>query len=515
MGRTYKTFDSILDDYCGTYINNQFYNGTTPMLLTEHQLGTFSAQIITEYSIILLIAWSFQMVLFFYFRTIKRYFNEKCKASQSPESQNTNMSKTTRTHAISMRILLIYAVVCGIFVMVHFFNDMGKYYAFVNRTVDFASNSAAIQPLIHQNYESVDQCIDSGLGRIACPALFERYTEPEDVENDNVNPPYTLEEAEHICKFAYNMFIAANPRIFQYSFLAAFVAVDTMLYLLVIFLVSVCPCVVGRCTVQISACFCCCCCNNSKDSLIQAARCCCHVTFCKGPCCLYCLCGSFGIFVWVFECAYIMVLVIVLILVFLSFIVLFIYGPAVGILFIIGCILILPMLCCHCCCFVKSEETGNSKDTGIRLRVKETLNTGVPNETSKFLRAALPVASYVYVVWFLFTIQPFISATMIYYVVDGPIFLAWHYFEPFLVGGWEYVALFYGRFGDTDQLIAYCGSIVESMSWRSFALNSDLDAFRYCVFMLRFVLEIVIAIVEVMLEDVPSPRDEADDKDDI
>eukprot|EP01083_Nonionella_stella_P274843 933222_1 len=296
MNRTYKTLEGILDDYCGSHINSQFYhgNGTTPMLLTERQLGAFSAQILTENILITLICGSSQIVFGFYFQTIVRYVDGKCKAPKSEKAPSVSTTHRKTAVCLTLCVIAIWTAMCSIFVMVHFFNDMAKYYAFVNNTVNMASNDA-IQQLFDQSYYDVAQCVESGLGSIACPALFEPYSAS--------NQPYTLQDAETVCWWIYNMLIGANPRIFQYTVLASFMLWDSCIYLGVMVLVTLFPCMCCKCCAW-TTCWCACCCKST--SCCPVTRCCCHLSWCRccdsykyskwcrckeAPCCWYCLCG--------------------------------------------------------------------------------------------------------------------------------------------------------------------------------------------------------------------------------
>eukprot|EP01084_Bolivina_argentea_P015114 28268_1 len=142
----------------------------------------------------------------------------------------------------------------------------------------------------------------------------------------------------------------------------------------------------------------------------------------------------------------------------------------------------LRLLCCGG--FTKSEVTDIIKD---------------PSKLKKF-SMIISIINPLLMVALVALVQSFVSSFIIYYVVDGELFMCWQYFEPIFIGLWEYIVLFVEVMTDKEQLKMYLMYISTlSISWSSlinFAMK--FESFKFSILFLRTLLHIFIGITDVI-----------------
>lgn len=97
-------------------------------------------------------------------------------------------------------------------------------------------------------------------------------------------------------------------------------------------------------------------------------------------------------------------------------------------------------------------------------------------------------------------VQSLIAIFIIYYVVDGQLFLGWQYFEPVFIGLWQYLMLFVETLTDSDKLLEYLSYITTlSISWRSLIdFSMRFEAFKFTILFLKTILYVFIGILDAL-----------------
>eukprot|EP01083_Nonionella_stella_P096504 271340_1 len=630
----------ILAKYCGDTINNQFYDESHPMLLTERQMAFITTQLMIAFMISTFITIIFQITLQIYIRSI-RSCCLKCKKCISPNqsaqssdpnnisltikntagkplkgwsnddiiswieaadisnetksafieemrsnnydgadvvsfkdstefmesfasiSNNTELCDTLFTELSNLRahygldtesprvpsqdnnasssfgcvtkalmvICVVWSYVLSFIVLIHFFHQLHLYFQFVRNTVEFPQTDA----------ETREECEVEGLGRIACPHLFEVFEqyEKDDADEYFINEPYTQQQAENICFWVYNALVIANPTLFEYAWFATFTMVDSMLYLLIMFMTGCF--VITSCDLwTMLGCWCACCCTTCDCVCCPVPRCCCQIAWgnkcCQEGCCCYTLYGCFGFVAWLFQWALTFVMT-SLVLAILIIPLCVISSTLSVITFVIILLATLPLCLCNpklFCPLVFETYIGN--DNVVDLQVSREGNVAylylqfccrvfipIPlpysNEQrnnseycrEKFILDPIELRAYGHAVIFLKGIfmiliiagvQTLISTFLIYFVIDGKVFISWHYFGPFFDGVKDALVLIADMTPRTVQDLDELKYVVmESLSLDLFIdfNTKQPDGFKYALLLHRTVLHSLIGIIYVIM----------------
>eukprot|EP01084_Bolivina_argentea_P011228 20973_1 len=436
-----------------------------------------------------------------------------CCRNNCPSSCANCYEKTNRNRVVILkRICTFSCFILCVIVMIHFINEMSIYYKFVGETVKFSEYEISADVIT-----SLNDCIEKGVGKVACPYLFEEY---DDTYGDE---GYTLNNAETVCSWIYWMLIIANPTIFQYSLLTSFFALDTFLYLLIMFIVAFVPSILCNCSAWITCWFGCCC---TPSKCCPLPKCCCcgnSVDWCcqKGVC-WYWSCGLFGFIFWIIQLALAFVLMGILLFGYsLSLLVM------MFILSVVGLIIVYILACPLCiayrkygfvCCMIFETFIGNGRQVDLRTKDIHHVDGSKCNKIERLLKDQFHgsivkdprSARFCSIISFIFVpliimmligfVQTFISTFLVYFVIDAPIYGAWNWFKPFWEGVIEFVLSFGETLVDPVTLPHYLEYIASSgMSWYGlFSFNASFDELKYSLLFIRTILHIFIAVIEVL-----------------
>eukprot|EP01083_Nonionella_stella_P096503 271336_1 len=436
---------------------------------------------------------------------------------------------------VFMAICTVWSYLLALIVMVHFFHQLHLYFKFVRNTVGFDPTEA----------ETLAECEADGLGRIACPHLFEVFEKYEkDGADDSINEPYTLQQAENVCFWIYNSLVIANPSLFEYAWFATFAMIDFMLYHIIMFLTGCC--VMISCDFwTMFVCWCGCCCKTCDCVCCPIPRCCCQVawgnTCCQEGCCCYTYYGCFGFIAWLFQWVLAFVMV-ALVLAIVEIPIVVIASALSAITFVIVLLVTLPLCLCNpksFCPLVFETFIGN--DNAVDLKINEVnwdnrrMNTSgdvsylcmqfwgrvfvpiplpydsVRNNTEyckeKILIDPIELRAYghtgvftggLFMILMIASVQTLISTFVIYFVIDGDAFIPWHWFEPFFNGVKDALVLFVEIIPRTVQDLEE----LKYVTMESLSLDVLIDfnpkqqeKFKYAMLLHRTVLHTLIGII--------------------
>eukprot|EP01083_Nonionella_stella_P063117 164050_1 len=536
----------ILSEYCGSTITTKFYSPSHNidtnlldtedvdiygMLLTEEQMGRIALE-----NIVLFIAFTFlsitiQTIFALYFKSCKtgcdNYYlqreianetngdqslEEKTKCCESFVDSQTARN-TDRCSKCCMGIL-------ALLVLVHLCVSMHEYYTFVDHEVQYDDLLTNYSYMGHEYKYALESCNDDGIGLISCPALFCDHDDNGHCLRITNEEGYDIEEAQHICSWVFYMLIIANPTVFQYSLLASIVFLDTIAYLLILFMTSICPAICCTCS---SWCLCMFGCCIRCHSCVPQPKSCCHENICchcHGANCCYCCCGLFGPF-WMF----------------LNFVFTFILMAIL--LFFVGASFIIAAVMVSCISLIWREAFSIASKSrasldGIELTVRTARSKSSDPQVSAFsitkrrsifsifrqfrcrdltklnglnandlkkMSSIISLLVPLVLIYAIALVQSFVSIFIVYYVVDGEVFMAWNYYKPIGVGMYDYCLSAYDLITHPDELWLFVQNIILGISWKSlFSFSLEyFSSFKVTVLLLRSVLLAFIGIIEASI----------------
>eukprot|EP01084_Bolivina_argentea_P113466 202199_1 len=471
-------------------------------------MGRLAIQNVVEFMAFAMIAIIVQTLFAIYFKACRDKCCECC--NYVPNDTEKSYRKLCRFHIV----LSSFLAIC---VFINFLVEISHYYQFVNSMVKFDADEI-------DNFYSVEECEEEGIGKLVCPVLFD--------DCEYVSCGYSVSNAATTCKWLFWLLLPSNPHIFQYSFLLSFVFVEAMLYY--VLMSGLCCCAwMCNCWAWFS-CWCCCIytINNANTSCCpQPVVCCDAINCCRGcngcSCwsgcnwsCCYCCCGCFGmlllLLLWIIDVVLTLIIIGVVCSGFgIGFMIVIIGFGLTG--FILIALITFPIIYCYgrsfCphiaasfCAIIRGRtylfashtfDDGLPFDnacTGAWYYDLETAMTGIGR--MKYCSNLVTVFSSLLNIVIIVFIQILLSIFLIYFIVDNRPFWVWEMFMPSFIG-----------FFDSYHLITqdYVNDVISnSLSWYAvIGINSSFEKIKYSILFIRMLFHIVTGIIDVITATEP------------
>eukprot|EP01083_Nonionella_stella_P141300 435100_1 len=136
----------------------------------------------------------------------------------------------------------------------------------------------------------------------------------------------------------------------------------------------------------------------------------------------------------------------------------------------------------------------------FRCRDLTKLNGLNANDLKK-MSSIISLLSPLVLIYAIALVQSFVSIFIVYYVVDGEVFMAWNYYKPIGVGMYDYCLSAYDLITHPDELWLFVQNIILGISWKSlFSFSLEyFSSFKVTVLLLRSVLHAFIGIIEASI----------------